>query len=83
MLRPFAVRAHRATVAAEETNHAQEQKVSQKTEPAEDTQKLYARAYACTSGQAGQRGEFSPPSNAAQKVTGKELTRRLRNLRAD
>jgi hypothetical protein len=35
-----------ATVMAEETTMPQSKKGSGKTEPAEDTQKLYARAYA-------------------------------------
>jgi hypothetical protein len=67
-------------VVAEETIMPKSKKVAQKMEPAEDTQKLYARAYAA---RLAKRGELSPPSNAAQKVTGKEVTRCLRNLCAD
>ena len=46
-------------------------KRSQKTEPVEDTQKLYARAYASRLAKQVQRGKLSAHNNDAKKPTAK------------
>ena len=59
-------------------------KVTQKTEPAEDMQKLNARAYASRlAKQVASEEKSRRPATPSKKRGGKELNRRLRNLCAE
>ena len=58
-------------------------KVTQKMGPAEDTQKLYARAYAARLAKQVSEKSSRRPAMPRKRSTAKTLTRRLRNLCAD